>query len=149
MDDLQLQRLTEELSLQFFHKRFVDTAKFNSRLRTVGGRYIPSTRTIEINKKYYDEIGYDELVGIIKHELCHYHLHIEGKPFNHGSKEFKDLLKKTGSPRFCKILPSENKKRLTYICQDCGTKYMRKRKIQTNKYRCGKCNGKILLKNAT
>ena len=35
-----------------------------------------------------------ELEGIIRHELCHYHLHIEGKGYKHRDKDFKDLLKR-------------------------------------------------------
>ncbi|MGM8216623.1 SprT family protein [Bacillaceae bacterium W0354] len=149
MDDNQLQKLTEEVSLQYFEKEFVDTAKFNARLRTTGGRYIPSKRVIEINPKYLDELGHDELIGIIKHELCHYHLHVEGKPYNHQSKEFKELLRKTGSPRYCRILPSEEIKRLIYECQECGMHYKRKRRINVSKYRCGRCRGKILLKKSS
>ena len=38
----------------------------------------------------------EELIGIIKHELCHYHLHLEGKGYQHRDKDFKELLKKVG-----------------------------------------------------
>lgn len=148
MNNDELLELTKELSLKYFNKPFVDQIIFNDRLRTTGGRYIPSKRTIEINKKYLDELGYDELIGIIKHELCHYHLHIEGKPYHHRSREFRELMRKTNSPRFCRILPSEEEKRLIYVCDKCGFEYRRKRKVNVSKYRCGKCRGKIALKNS-
>ncbi|WP_407644126.1 SprT family protein [Filobacillus milosensis] len=146
MDNLELQKLIKQISLQYFYKPFVGEARFNSRLRTTGGRYIPSTSVIEINPKYLTELGEQELIGIIKHELCHYHLHIKGKPYHHRSKEFRHLLKITGSPRFCKILPSEEQKRtIIYKCQKCGMEYNRKRNVNVQKYRCGKCKGKLKL----
>ncbi|WP_328515428.1 SprT family protein [Halobacillus yeomjeoni] len=144
MTEDQLQRWTEELSAVYFNKPFIDKIIFNARLRTTGGRYVPSRRIIEINPKYLDEIGMDEVEGIIKHELCHYHLHIEGKGYAHRDPEFKELLKKTGSPRHCKPLPSMKKAEVhRYVCKKCGQQYPRKRRLNTKRYACGKCKGKL------
>lgn len=145
MDQKELESLVNELSLTFFDKKYKDEVLFNNRLRTTGGRYIPSKRVIELNPKYLDELGYDEFCGIIKHELCHYHLHIEGKGYKHRDRDFRELLKKTGSPRFCAPLPSmrERKPRHQYMCVDCGNVYNRTRLVNTVKYRCGKCKGKL------
>ena len=52
------------------------------------------SHNIEINKKHYEEFGIEELIGIIKHELCHYHLHIEKRGYKHRDQDFKELLKK-------------------------------------------------------
>ncbi|GAA4075067.1 SprT family protein [Amphibacillus indicireducens] len=148
MDDKQLQQLVSKLSIEYFKKPFTDVACFNSRLRTTGGRYLPQQRKIEINRKYLTELGIEELIGIIKHELCHYHLHIEGRPFRHGDKAFKELLKETKSPRHCQPLPSEQGKTVSfhkYKCKQCGQLYKRKRKVNINQYTCGRCKGKIKL----
>ena len=51
------------------------------------------THHIQINPKSFEIYGIEELEGIIRHELCHYHLHIEGKGYKHRDKDFKDLLK--------------------------------------------------------
>src|SRR5690625_4352573 len=143
-DKVDLLNLVNELSLRYFNKPFKHDAYFNSRLRTTGGRYIPSMKVIELNPKYVLEMGEEELVGIIKHELCHYHLHIEGKGFKHGDAEFKELLKETGSPRFCGPLPSaKNRYKYKYECTKCGLTYKRIRKVNTKKYSCGKCRGKL------
>lgn len=96
MTNAELQQLVEKISMQSFHKPFLHKAYFNPRLRTTGGRYMLRSHDIDINRKYLDEHGLDELIGIIKHELCHYHLHIEGKGYKHGDQEFKSLLKKSG-----------------------------------------------------
>ncbi|SEN81853.1 SprT-like protein [Amphibacillus marinus] len=147
MTDKELTRLVAQLSLQYFHKPFADQACFNSRLRTTGGRYLLHNRRIEINPKYYKEIGRDELIAIIKHELCHYHLHIEGKGYRHGDEDFKQLLKQTGSPRHCKTLPSYQEQERAhhhYQCLACKQNYTRKKRMDVARYRCGRCNGRII-----
>ena len=47
----------------------------------------------EINPLVVEVYGMEELIGVIKHELCHYHLHIEGKGYRHRDADFKNLLK--------------------------------------------------------
>ncbi|HLR14728.1 MAG TPA: SprT family protein [Bacillota bacterium] len=143
--DEALTKQIQELSIKYFQKPFVDQGRYNNRLRTTGGRYIPGKRVIEINPKYVKEKLYDEVIGIIKHELCHYHLHIEGKPFGHGDRTFKELLRKTNSPRFCKPLPSSVKKEVihTYTCTTCNSTYYRRRRVNVEHVRCGRCRSKI------
>ncbi|MEK4180582.1 SprT family protein [Aeribacillus sp. FSL K6-1121] len=145
MNDDQLQKLVEQISLSFFGKKFVHKAYFNHRLRTTGGRYLLNNHDIEVNKKYYEQYGMDELIGIIKHELCHYHLHIEGKGFRHRDSDFKMLLKKVGAPRFCTPLREKNKNNIIYIykCLSCMSTFIRRRKMNPERYLCGKCGGKI------
>ncbi|OZU89205.1 SprT family protein [Virgibacillus indicus] len=137
--------LVNKLSLEFFHKPFKHNVQFNSRLRTTGGRYIPVKKLIELNPKYAAEMDENEFIGIIKHELCHYHLHIEGRGYKHGDEDFKRLLKETGSPRHCNPLPSQKKEfKYKYICRKCKQEYKRKRRVDLKKYRCGKCRGELV-----
>ncbi|MFP3491042.1 SprT family protein, partial [Staphylococcus sp. SIMBA_130] len=75
---------------------FRHKAMFNARLKTTGGRYMLRSHNLEFNQKHYDEFGQDELIGIIKHELCHYHLHLQKKGYKHQDKDFKRLLKDVG-----------------------------------------------------
>jgi|SRR5690625_843753 len=138
MTDRELRQLTKKLSKKHFQKPFHHTVKFNNRLRTTGGRYIPVTKTIEINPKYLQEMGLTETIGIIKHELCHYHLHITGKAFQENDLEFINLLKKTNSPAYCRPLPS-SLKRYIYQCSHCNLIYKRKRRVNVKKYKCGNC----------
>lgn len=143
LDEESLYQLVDELSRDYFNKPFIDRVIFNKRLRTTGGRYLPTKRTIELNPKYYLEMR-EEFVGIIKHELCHYHLHIEGKGYKHGDADFKRLLKKTGSPRYCNPLPSAQKMyKYLYRCKQCHFKYKRARRVNIKRYRCGKCHGEL------
>lgn len=148
LEEKELQLLVEQLSIKHFGKPFLHKATFNPRLRTTGGRYLLATHNIEINKKYLDQLGKNELIGIIKHELCHYHLHIEGKGYKHGDKDFKELLKKVDAPRYCNKLTetaktNRSKKIYYYTCVDCKQIYKRKRRMDISRYVCGKCRGKL------
>jgi SprT-like protein len=148
MEEFELQKLVETVSLESFNKPFKHKASFNSKLRSTGGRYLLATHNIEINKKYLDQFGMNELIGIIKHELCHYHLHLEGRGYQHRDLEFKALLKRTGAPRYCSRLPESNQKRFSrkiilFECSKCHLQYKRKRNIDTSRYVCGKCRGKL------
>jgi SprT-like protein len=151
MKQSDLQRLVERVSLQFFKKPFKHTATFNPRLRTTGGRYILQTHNIELNKKYYEAFGEEELIAIIKHELCHYHLHLEGKGYRHRDQDFRDLLRQVQAPRYCRPLPQQaqqrTKKVYVYVCSKCSLKYRRKKRVNTDKYVCGQCGGKLMLDN--
>lgn len=149
VEDKDLQLLIEDLSLKFFDKPFKHKALFNPRLRTTGGRYLLKSHNIEINKKYLEQLGMEEMIGIIKHELCHYHLHIEGKGYQHKDQDFKMLLKEVDAPRFCSILPDRPKRKKStrvhiYACSSCNQMYNRKKLINTVKYVCGKCKGKLI-----
>lgn len=147
MTDNDLQKLIEDISLDVFGKPFRHVAHFNSRLRTTGGRYMLADHSIEINPLIFQKYGVEELVGVIKHELCHYHLHIEGKGYRHRDVDFRELLKETASPRFCKVLSERNQKPQVlhlYKCEACELEYKRKRWMDVRKYRCGKCAGAII-----
>ncbi|AQQ52151.1 SprT family protein [Planococcus lenghuensis] len=149
MTNEELTAVVQGISAGVFSRPFRHAAYFNKRLRTTGGRYMLSTHAIEINPASYERYGYRELEGIIKHELCHYHLHLEGKGYKHRDADFKKLLKETDSPRFCQ-LPTERKGRTAdrqyrYQCLSCRTNYARKIRMSTEKYRCGKCRGKLQL----
>lgn len=143
MTQEELQALVEQVSLDSFGKAFRHCAVFNGRLKTTGGRYHLNDHHLDFNPAML-QYGQEILVGIIKHELCHYHLHLEGKGYQHKDADFKALLAKTGGSRFAPSVP----KKVTvqrYQCQNCDTVIERRRKINTNRYGCGNCRGKLLL----
>ncbi|PEI82760.1 SprT family protein [Bacillus toyonensis] len=145
MHEKEIQQLVEEVSLRYFGMPFLHKAMFNNRLRTTGGRYLLKSHNIELNYRYCEMYGKEELVGIIKHELCHYHLHITGRGYKHRDRDFRELLKKVGAPRFCKRMINEEKEKKVYMyeCMECSLQYVRRRQINTKRYVCGKCKGKL------
>lgn len=148
LNDKELHELVKNISEKVFGKEFKHLAYFNARLRTTGGRYMLRSHHIEINPLAFQLHGRDELEGIIRHELCHYHLHIEGKGYKHRDLDFRELMKQTNAPRFCASLGvvkrRGNKIQHTYGCKTCGQLYRRKIRLNTQKYRCGKCSGALL-----
>ena len=145
MNQTELQALVEKISRDCFGLPFQHQATFNNRLRTTGGRYHLKSHHLDFNLKILETFGADEFLGVIKHELCHYHLHLSDKGFQHKDKEFKQLLTEVGGSRFVKSLskPKPEKKRILYQCQGCEQFIYRQRKVNTQKYVCGQCRGKL------
>lgn len=147
MNQAELQILVREISRDYFGLPFQHQAVFNNRLRTTGGRYHLKSHNLDFNPKILEVFGADEFLGVIKHELCHYHLHLSGEGFQHKDKEFKQLLIKVGGSRFVKSLNKNVKpvkKRMLYQCQGCSQFIYRQRKVNTQKYVCGQCKGKLM-----
>ncbi|RXZ84041.1 SprT family protein [Paenibacillaceae bacterium] len=149
MDNDMLQSWIEQISLDSFGRPFLHRATFNDRLRTTGGRYFTKSHNIEINPKQLTAYGREETEKIIKHELCHYHLHLMNRGYQHRDADFRKLLAAVGGSRFCKSLPEVQAARRVIphryklVCRKCGMEYLRKRKVNPAKYVCGKCRGKL------
>jgi len=142
MNEHELQQLTMEISRTSFHREFTHKITYNRRLRSSGGRYLLKTGNIEINPVVEQELGLEALVGVIKHELCHYHLHQTGGGYRHRDADFKRLLHQVGGSRFVERMNEPN---FLYECTACHPRYPRMRKMNTNRYVCGKCRGKLIL----
>lgn len=122
MENKALQSLVQRISLEYFNKPFLHQAVFNNRLRTTGGRYMLQNHNIEISMKQFEAYGEEAIIDIIKHELVHYHLHIEGKGYKHRDRDFKQLAQQVGAPRFCNPLPDVHFKYL-YTCKSCNNEF--------------------------
>ena len=135
MNEHELQNLTEEISRNSFHREFTHKITYNRRLRSSGGRYLLKSGNIEINPLVEQELGLEALIGVIKHELCHYHLHQTGGGYRHRDADFKRLLHQVGGSRFVERMKEPN---FIYECTACHHRYPRMRKMNTNRYVCGK-----------
>ncbi|MHC9536654.1 SprT family protein [Dellaglioa sp. BT-FLS60] len=147
MTDFELTTLVKNISTTFFKQPFKHKALFNRRLRTTGGRYRLNDHNIEINPKMLTEHDEAVLIGVIKHELCHYHLHLSRQGYQHRDRDFKQLLAAVGGSRFAPASPKvvKIKKVIHYQCANCGQQYNRQRKINLSRYVCSKCRGKLIL----
>ncbi|XIF19480.1 MAG: SprT family protein [Acetilactobacillus jinshanensis] len=143
MTNHHLQQLVEEISLRYFAKPFRHRARFNSRLRSTGGRYYLKSHDIDINPKMLTDFSGVTLVKVIKHELCHYHLHLAGYSGRHDTPEFKQLLAAVGGSRYAP--QPKHVHWLKYRCQKCGRIYWRRRHLNTNRYVCSYCYGPLKL----
>lgn len=147
MDSVELQNLIEQISLQCFNRPFLHQVKINRRMTTTGGRYHLDDHHIEINAHFLAPQYHEYLVGIIKHELCHYHLHLLHRGYHHRDRDFKILLQKVGGSRYAPDIGLRRRKKFNYIyvCENCGLHYPRMRRINTRRYRCGKCKRQLRL----
>lgn len=148
MTAIELQKLVEEISEKSFNRPFLHQVKINKRMHTTGGRYHLDDHHLEINYHFLDPKYRTELIGIIKHELCHYHLHLLGMGYQHRNSDFKKLLANVGGSRYAPDIGLRRKRKYNYYyrCKDCGLVYPRMRRINTRRYRCGKCRGMLVLK---
>lgn len=144
---MDLNKYVQEVSLQDFGKEFRHVAVWNRRLRSTGGRFFPKDGHLDFNPKHLEEQGLEVFRKIVRHELCHYHLYYEKKGYRHGDKDFKELLAAVDGLRYAPKLEQTAKPSLLYTCQSCGQVYQRKRRIDLKKYRCGRCRGKLTLKD--
>lgn len=147
MTEEELQALTEKISLKYFGRPFRHRVKINHRMTTTGGRYHLSDHHVEINAHFLEPQYRSALIGIIKHELCHYHLHLLGRGYRHGDRDFKILLQEVGGSRYAPDIGLRRKARVNYlyVCAKCGLHYPRVRRINTRRYRCGHCGGHLRL----
>jgi SprT-like protein len=148
MNDQELQRWVEQISLDHFGWPFRHKATFNARLRSTGGRYFTKSHNIEISPHQLEVHGAEETEAIIKHELCHYHLHLQRRGYQHRDADFKQLLLQVGATRHCKPLPGATRRlpvKYLLVCHACGMSYPRKRRIDPRKYACGRCRGRLKL----
>lgn len=144
----KLQALVELVSVCFFDRPFKHKATFNSRLRTTGGRYHLSTHHLDFNPKVYEKLGMEEFIKVIKHELCHYHLHLLGMGYRHRDIDFKNWLAWTGGSRFVPRMDEEEKAyNYTYECISCYQIFKRQRRVSVKRYRCP-CGGTLHLKES-
>ncbi len=141
MTQNELQVLVMEISKKYFGWPFKHIARFNTRLKTTGGRYLLVSHDLEFNLKM---ANLPEFEGIVKHELVHYHLHMQQRGYQHKDLDFKKLLAQVGGSRFAPSLKQEQTTQCFWLyCCENGHNMTRKRRFQEKNYRCGQCGGKI------
>lgn len=144
LSNRELTMKVRQISLSYFKLPFEHEALWNQRLRTTGGRFFPRDLHLDFNPRMADLTDFDR---VILHELTHYHLYRAKRGYKHQDSDFKELLAQVGGLRYAPQV-AEKLMKYSYCCLSCGQLYQRQRKIDTKKYRCGKCRGKLLLKKA-
>lgn len=139
MTNEQLQKLVEEISLVYFNKAFKHCATWCSRLRSTGGRYHLKTHHLDFNPRVLKELGEDALIGVIKHELCHYHLHLLNLGYRHRDKDFKELLRLVQGSRYVVWETESVNVGHKYRCRGCHQEIIRQRRFNVSRFVCAKC----------
>lgn len=125
-----LQKVFEEWNREFFQGALPPLqVRWNSRLSTTAGRFIADRRNpiIEIASYLKDEPRAQHWIrDTMGHELIHYFLWIQRKPYGH-TAEFHAWMKKLGVSRY-NAVPRHRPFKHCYSCQVCEQKiWVRKR----------------------
>lgn len=100
MTNQELQAWVERVSLADFHLPFRHRATFNARLRITGGRFNLRDENLDFNPSMFATITVAQQLGIIRHELVHYHLYRAHQGYKHRDADFKQLLAAVGGSRY-------------------------------------------------
>ena len=106
--------------------------KFNNRLKSVSGRFrfkrknfepVLENRPMDIQLAPQIVKNHDEMVGVLKHELCHWYCFISGLDYGDGDKDFEMELKKAGT--FSTYFGYNDKERSSFIQDSTASNKMR------------------------
>lgn len=158
MGAYSVEKEMEKFAREFLKEEFgVDLTipiKINNRLKRTFGMFRGRTSkvtgrepiVIEISKNMIEYQGFDFAYGTLKHELVHYALFIQNRPYNDGTYTFEQELKRVGAPS-SGTRKSVFKKEV-YECKGCSHKFLRSRKLNNHKtykgsnYNCP-CGGQL------
>ncbi len=137
---MDLNRVFTEWNLKYFRGALpVPELRWNSRLKTTAGRFIPQTRSkaaIEIATYLLSLADAEALVkDTIGHEMIHYWLWLKRKPYGH-TAEFYKLMNEMGVSRYNPV-PIHRPFKHCYICDECGQKIMVRKRLP--KAACAEC----------
>ncbi|MFT9267579.1 SprT family protein [Oenococcus sp.] len=150
INQIDLQALVERLSLTYFKMPFQHQVRFNSRLRSTGGRVVFPRRgsrilETEIYMEVNPKLSNEQLPGIIKHELAHYMIYLQKGLHHENDRDFQRLLVKVAAPKYSPLV-SVHKSAYLYRCQ--GTQhheFKRSRKVDIRRMRCGIDGSRLML----
>lgn len=153
MDPQKLKRLANKLSLHFWGKPCQIPVAWNGRLRRTMGRFLFTEQSgkrtplkIELSKYAAQWIDRDIFVAVLLHELCHYHLFIQGQPYQDHHPVFEQELKRVGAISTQRVqLPQKAYK---LYCQGCERYLGIRRRLNTSRYR-SQCCQKAIVKKET
>ncbi len=140
-----LEKIFAELNAQHFQGELPPLPlRWNSRLRSSAGRFVPGSRNplfprlseIEIATYLRDlPDGEFHIRDTLLHELVHYFLWQKKRPYGH-TAEFKAILKRVGARRYNPV-PRLTPVKYIYRCPHCATTIPARRKIRASA--CASC----------
>jgi predicted SprT family Zn-dependent metalloprotease len=158
-----LENLFNELNVQHFDGQLpLPRFKWNGRLSSSAGRFCPGSRNAWFEKPAEIEIalylrdlpdGFDHIKDTMLHEMVHYYLWHNRKPYGH-TKEFNRILKRVGAKRW-NTVPKTRPVKYWYRCDTCLKYIPARRQLRPSacaaccqKYNGGKYHERFLLKLA-
>ena len=139
VNGIDLVRIFSEWNLREFGGQLrIPTVRFNSRLKTSAGRFIPhpSGAIIEIASYLCEEENGENMIkDTLGHEMIHFWLWVNEKPYGHTS-EFKEKMEAIGVSRYNSV-PRHRPFKHIYTCKSCEQKIFVRKKL--TKAACAAC----------
>lgn len=140
-----LLQVFQDINLKHFDG-FLDAPviRWNSRLRTSAGRFVPGSRkhpelypaAIEVASYLLQETDPEKLVSdTIAHEMIHYWLWVRRRPYGH-TEEFMVKMREMGATRWNPV-PRRRPYKYAYRCGHCAQEFLSRKRLGT--LGCGKC----------
>lgn len=125
--------------------------QLNGRLKSAKGRFVWYKRdrrpkVVELNKVFVENNNISIVLDVLRHELVHYALFMQGKPHEDGHPVFEGELKRLGIIRQSTIGHEQiTTKAQIYNCSDCDKEFKMNRRLRNNgrNHRC-KCGGRLI-----
>ena len=140
-----LEQVFEKVNRRHFDG-FLDppVLRWNSRLRSSAGRFIPGSRMFFASRPSFIEVASylqqeESAAALIEdtmaHEMIHYWLWVRRRPYGHGS-EFHTKMKLMGVSRYNPV-PKTKGPKYVYQCPVCETEFPTRRKLGV--LACARC----------
>lgn len=120
--DKELDGIGNLLSLKYFGRPCKVPIEWDKTLKGAAGFFSFDQRSqkplrIVQSMWQYNQFGAQHVIGTLKHELAHYHLFMEGKPFRDEDDTFKKECRRIGAPLFALAM----KEGYVTRCKSCRT----------------------------
>jgi len=144
----KLQALANKLSLHFWSKACDIPVVWNGRLTRSMGRFLYSTKgkkriakQIELSKQAAQFIDRETFIAVLLHELAHYHLFIQDKPYDDHHPVFEQELARVGAISTNTVqLPQ---KTFLLSCSQCKKRLGYRKRMNLAYYKSGCCKAEI------
>jgi SprT-like protein len=139
MNPPDLKTLFDEINAQHFESLLdLPNFRWNSRLRSSAGRFMPGSRklwalsyekaVIEVASYLLDEKNSFELIrDTLAHEMIHYWLWLRRRPYGH-TDEFYQKMTEMGVSRYNPV-PRTRPYKYLYRCPECMKEFKTRRKL--------------------
>ncbi|WP_202079711.1 SprT-like domain-containing protein [Caldalkalibacillus salinus] len=148
-DPAKLQSLADKLSQHFWEKPCSVPVTWNGRLQKSMGRFLFTAHgkkktpiRIELSKHAAHFITREIFIAVLLHELCHYHLFIQNKPYEDHHPVFEKELRRVGAISTNSVqIPQKG---FDLYCSQCQGKLGTRKRFNTQKYLSGCCKAKVI-----
>jgi SprT-like protein len=153
LTEYQLKRYADKWLNETYGMKLTVPLKLNGRLKKACGRFVyykrgdtPRPKTVELNRTFVENNEPAVVLDVLRHELVHYALFMQGKPHSDGQRYFEHELRRLGVVSQGTIDKYTISSKLQiYSCSSCRVEYKLRRRLKNNgiNHRCN-CGGRLI-----